>query len=1466
MNEAKQVVKRFLALLLVLTMILPLLPQLSIKVQAAVSGELSGLSNEDIRASYSGSDDGSYTSWAVTGGNGITGTAKSKDGGSCGSDTKYNTTLTLTNNKDTAAILSFDYKLTLSSGTVQVAGLTAAADGSYRDTLEPGASIKIYLESGDTNNDTKIEISSLSLISDVQASTTFRPSENGSYTVDGEEITEETVKTQQSTVAYNLSASAADGYKFFGWYSVTGEKYLSNDSDTSLFLDSDQTITAVFLSEDTPVFDAGGVRFTDLNEANSYASEHKITKIVLVSDGTLTEGDYTISDGITLLIPFDDANTCYTTAPATTGNAYTKPSCYRKLTMDGGANLTVNGALSVSAMHTARGNGFNGNEGGGAPSGKYGYIFMDEGSSITVSNGGGLYVYGYISGDGTVTARSGSEVYENMQVKDFRGGSVTLAMAGNEQKVFPLNQYFIQNIEAELILESGADEYIYTSLYASSMSTSTAVHFIGEGGMFTVEEGGHFSKKYLPDKDVLEVNVDGDASVNSVTLKVSIASVSSDDYVLPITNGMKLNVLSGTTSITQDVAFLAGVEVSVNEGAALKVNNGSSLYVYDRDEWTKNNYASSSKFKTATYSPTRTYTRTDADLTDVRMDINGTLAADGYVYTTAGGADIVSSSGTGKVVMTGGAGTETVTYQAYGTGPTFDALPVTSAKLHNGTPYVGTDEEYTVTDNAAAGSVYCYDAAESKWKKEGGAETYTVTWINDDGTVLEKDENAEAGTMPEYNGETPVKAGDAQYSYTFKGWDPEISEVTADITYKAVYEQTVNQYTVTWKNWDGTELQTEEFDYGSVPVYTGETPVREGDAEHSYIFSGWTPEITAVTGNAEYTAVFAEEINSYTVVWENWDGTVLEKDEEVPYGTTPEYNGETPSREGDAQYSYIFTGWTPAVDMVTGDITYTAAYEQTVNQYTITWMNGENVIKEEQIAYGEIPVYSGEIPVKEEDDRYTYTFIGWDPEIIPVTGNITYTAKFSKTEKTFTVTWINDDGTVLEKDENVAYGETPEYNGETPVKKSDGQFRYEFNGWMPEIVSVTQDVTYKAAYKEIPLIWYTVTFDANGGEGSMEPQKVAQGVDTLLDKNSFTRENYQFIGWNTSADGTGKSYADEGALIDLPGDITLYAQWKIMNGLYHDGDDIYWMQDGEIVKDAGLVRIVLDSGEVNYYYFGEDGKACKATGEEKYFVVEKNNGLKLPEGINYEFGPDGVIKHFDDTSINGIYHDADSGNYYYCIDGIIIANGLIEIDGSYYYARTSTGALVTGQSYWITKTNGLLEEGIYTFDETGRIVFSEEGEKKDGIIEENGSLYYYVDGVLTGAGLIRIDGDYYYVKTSTGEVVHGRSYWITATNGLLPSEEYTFADDGKMVNPPAPDQPGTEEKNGIVEENGSLYYYVDGVLTGAGLIEIDGDYYYVRTSTGEVVHGRTYWITATNGLPVPAAQYEFADDGRMILK
>lgn len=721
----RNTLRRFLSLALSAVMLLALLPAISAPALAAVSGTLTGLSNEDIIATYTGTDDGANSSWSVTGGNSISGSVIGT-AGMC-SDSHYNTTLTLTNNKPTEAILSFDYAIAQNSGSIQVAGTTVTANGSYFATIEAGSSINIYISSGSTDNATTIDITNLTLIANVQATTTFQPAVNGSYKVDGTEITEKTVKTQQSTVAYNLSATAASGYKFVGWYSVTNDKYLSSEASVSLYFDSDQEVTAVFTLENDPVFDVGGAKFTDLNEANNYASVNGIEKITLISDGVLASGDYTISSGVILLIPFDDAYTCYTTAPATTGNIRTAPSVYKRLTMETGASITVDGAISVSAKHYAYSQG----GAAGAPDGKYGYIYMSEGSSITINDGGAMYVYGYVSGDGTVTAKSGATVYENMQIADFRGGSATMGMYNNSQKIFPLNQYFIQNIEVELTLESGADEYIYTSIYASNMSTSTAIHFIGNtDAMFSVNEGGTFTKKYLPDQDRLEITVSGDARINSLTLSLSGMSVTSANYVLPINNCMTLNVVSGTTQITQDMALLAGVQVNIAEKATVQITKGSSLYVYDSTEWTNANYASNAKFKRVPYSPTRTYTRTNNDLVDVKIDVNGTLLSDGAVYTTDGGADITSSQGTGRVILTNGAGSNTATYMYKDYTTSYDKIPITSAKLHNGERYAGTAYEYTETASAGAETTYSYCTKCDKWYT--GGHSHAAQIINGD--------------------------------------------------------------------------------------------------------------------------------------------------------------------------------------------------------------------------------------------------------------------------------------------------------------------------------------------------------------------------------------------------------------------------------------------------------------------------------------------------------------------------------------------------------------------------------------------------------------------------------------------------------------------------------------------------------------------------------------------------------------
>ena len=392
---------------------------------------------------------------------------------------------------------------------------------------------------------------------------------------------------------------------------------------------------------------------------------------------------------------------------------------------------------------------------------------------------------------------------------------------------------------------------------------------------------------------------------------------------------------------------------------------------------------------------------------------------------------------------------------------------------------------------------------------------YTVLWVNEDGVELEKDENVEYGTMPEYNGGTPEKGATAQYSYTFKAWTPEVSAVIADVTYTATFTQSVNKYAVRFLNEDGTELQNTAVEYGTMPAYNGETPVKAQDAQYTYTFLKWTPEFTEVTGEATYTATYTSTVRKYTITFVNYDDAVLSS-EEYEYGATPVEPVAT--KPGNEQYTYNFSGWDKAVVAVGGNATYKAQFEQVVNKYTINFVNWDNSpLASYEVEYGAMPIYQGDTPKREKSGEYSYTFQGWTPEVVAVDGDATYKADFKAVTNAYTITFKDEDETVIDE-VTVEYGQIPSTT-KVPAKEGNAQYSYEFAGWTPELVAVTGEAVYHATYTQVVNKYDIVFVNEDGTElqrESLEYGATPEYSGATPQKASTAQYDYTFNGWSPS--------------------------------------------------------------------------------------------------------------------------------------------------------------------------------------------------------------------------------------------------------------------------------------------------------------------------------------------------------------
>ena len=308
------------------------------------------------------------------------------------------------------------------------------------------------------------------------------------------------------------------------------------------------------------------------------------------------------------------------------------------------------------------------------------------------------------------------------------------------------------------------------------------------------------------------------------------------------------------------------------------------------------------------------------------------------------------------------------------------------------------------------------------------------------------------------------------------------------MTIVALYQ--INRYKVDFVDWDGSILKVDSAEYLSAAI-PSIVPIRTG-----YTFIGWDKEVTSVTQDTTITALY--KINSYQVIYADWDGTILKSD-------SVEYLSTAIAPMDPTRIGYTFVGWDKEVTSVTQDTTITAFYQ--INRYKVDFVDWDGtILRTDSVEY----LASAIAPM--DPAREGYTFIGWDKEVTSVTQDTTIIALYQINR--YKVDFADWDGTILKTD-------SVEYLSSAIAPEDPTRIGYTFAGWDKEVTSVMQDTTITAMYT---INYYPITF-LNYNGVLLSEQTVAYNT-AAVEPELPTREGYYFIGWTSNIEHvTDRTYA-----------------------------------------------------------------------------------------------------------------------------------------------------------------------------------------------------------------------------------------------------------------------------------------------------------------------------------------------------
>lgn len=233
-------------------------------------------------------------------------------------------------------------------------------------------------------------------------------------------------------------------------------------------------------------------------------------------------------------------------------------------------------------------------------------------------------------------------------------------------------------------------------------------------------------------------------------------------------------------------------------------------------------------------------------------------------------------------------------------------------------------QRYAKTD-----TTYASEASEALEFTVQDEYVYRIVFKNYDDTILSEKtyHYGDEIDIPE----NPTKSADNTFTYTFVGWDKEVVNCVGDAVYTATYTSAYRDYNVVFKDWNGDVLSTKTYHYGD-QVTKPTDPTKAADNIYIYTFCGWDSPVVDCAGDAIYTATYTATYIDYTVVFKNWDGSVI-SEKSYHYGDIVVVPSE-PTREDDGNYTYTFKGWDKTVVNCNGNVIYTATYIRTELNFT----------------------------------------------------------------------------------------------------------------------------------------------------------------------------------------------------------------------------------------------------------------------------------------------------------------------------------------------------------------------------------------------------------------------------------------------------------------------------------------------------------------------------------------------------